>query len=284
MDTERFLTPQQLASWQDDGFLVVPDAFSADACEALRARALDMVDGFAAGVNSTVFDTTDQQHGSDEYFLTSGDKIRFFVEEGARNGAGELVGSGDEVINKIGHAMHDLDGTFSDFSRAEPIARSARQIGFHDPRLLQSMYIFKSPRIGGEVSWHTDHTFLWTEPQSVVGFWVAIDDATVENGCMWAIPGGHRQPVRQRFRRSDAGTVMDVLDPTELDTSEAVPLEAPRGTLILLNGSLPHASPPNTSAKPRHAFTLHVIEGSALYPDDNWLRRSSEMPLRGFSD
>ena len=59
------------------------------------------------------------------------------------------------------------------------------------------MYIFKQPRIGGEVVCHTDHTYLWTEPPSVVGFWFAIDDATTENGCMWALPGGHRLPVRR---------------------------------------------------------------------------------------
>jgi phytanoyl-CoA hydroxylase len=63
-----------------------------------------------------------------------------------------------------------------------------------------------------------------------------------------------------------------------------VPLEAPRGTLILLDGLLPHLSGPNRSDHPRHAYTLHVIEGAAEYPTDNWLQRGPDLPLRGFRE
>ena len=55
------------------------------------------------------------------------------------------------------------------------------------------MYIFKQPNIGGEVTCHQDSTFLYTEPIDIVGLWFALEDATIENGCLWAIPGGHRQ-------------------------------------------------------------------------------------------
>jgi phytanoyl-CoA hydroxylase len=147
------------------------------------------------------------------------------------------------------------------------------------------MYIFKQPHIGGEVNCHTDHTFLWTEPRSCVGFWFAIDDATTENGCMWALPGGQRIAVKSRFHRVGDGsrTEMTVFDSEPYPTDGLVPLEAPRGTLILLDGLLPHLSGPNRSDKPRHAYTLHVVEGTAAYPDDNWLQRSSSLPLRGFA-
>ena len=151
------------------------------------------------------------------------------------------------------------------------------------PRLLQSMYIFKHAHIGGEVTCHTDHTYLWTEPRSVVGFWFAIDDATTTNGCMWALPGGHRIPVKARSRVNTqrTGAVLDVLDPEPYPREGLVPLEATRGTLILLDGALPHLSGPNHSDRPRHAYTLHVIDGAAQYPSDNWLQRRS-LPLRGF--
>ena len=52
--------------------------------------------------------------------------------------------------------------------------------------------------------------------------------------------------------------------------------------MLVLHGTLPHWSAPNTSATSRHAYTLHVIDGAADYPDDNWLRRAPDMPLRGF--
>jgi phytanoyl-CoA hydroxylase len=145
------------------------------------------------------------------------------------------------------------------------------------------MYIFKQPRIGGEVTCHTDHTYLWTEPRSVVGFWFAIDDATKENGCLWALPGGHRIPVKGRSRLNEAGTatVMDVFDPEPYPSEGLVALEAARGTLVLLDGALPHRSGANRSDKPRHAYTVHAIDGTTRYLPDNWLQRPT-MPPRGF--
>jgi phytanoyl-CoA hydroxylase len=76
--------------------------------------------------------------------------------------------------------------------------------------------------------------------------------------------------------------VIDVLDSTPYPTEGLVPLEAKRGTLILLDGALPHLSGPNRSEHPRHAYTLHAIDGVARYLDDNWLRRE-RVPLRGFA-
>ena len=67
------------------------------------------------------------------------------------------------------------------------------------------MYIFKQPSIGGEVTCHQDSTFLYTDPMSCVGFWFALEDATLENGCLWAEPGGHRGPLRKLFRRAPGG-------------------------------------------------------------------------------
>jgi phytanoyl-CoA hydroxylase len=61
-------------------------------------------------------------------------------------------------------------------------------------------------------------------------------------------------------------------------------VEAARGTLVLLHGTLPHLSGPNLSDKPRHAYTLHAIDGVAHYPRDNWLLRPATMPTHGFAD
>ena len=67
------------------------------------------------------------------------------------------------------------------------------------------MYIFKPARVGGSVTSHQDGTFLYTTPhQTVVGFWLALHDATLENGCLWARPGSHLEPLRRRFVRSTA--------------------------------------------------------------------------------
>jgi phytanoyl-CoA hydroxylase len=282
----RRLTSEQVKSFVDDGFLVLRDFVDADKCLALRNRAIELAREHVPAAGAATVFTADgsPRHTSAEYFLTSGESIRCFFEKDAFDADGRLKQEAHLSLNKLGHAMHDLDSEFDAFSRTRALADVASDLGMVDPLLLQSMYIFKQPHIGGEVTCHTDHTYLWTEPRSVIGFWFAIDDATTENGCMWGLPGGHRIPVKSRSRLNvdRTATVTDVLDPEPYPTEGLVALEAPRGTLVLLDGAVPHLSGANHSDKPRHAYTIHAIDGVANYPEDNWLQRPT-LPLRGFS-
>jgi len=282
----KFLSQAQLSRFRQEGFLVLPGFVDTERCLELRRRALELArEHVPPPDRATIFTADgDALHASDEYFLNSGEAIRCFFEKGAFDAEGRLRADAALCLNKLGHAMHDLDPVFGGFSRTPELAALAGDIGMREPLLLQSMYIFKQARIGGEVACHTDHSYLWTEPASVVGFWFAIDDATTENGCMWALPGGHRLPVkaRSRLNASRTATVMDVFDETPYPDTGLVALEASRGTLVLLDGALPHRSGPNLSDKPRHAYTIHAIDGIARYLPDNWLQRPT-LPLRGFT-
>lgn len=281
------LSSEQVESYERDGFLVVPDFASIDARRSLRARAVEIVDAWEPSEQRSVFTTDEQERVSDDEFLASGSSIWCFFEADAFGPDGELTQPKELSINKIGHAQHDLDDEFERFSYDPRLADITDDIGIVDARALQSMYIFKQPRIGGEVGCHQDATFLYTDPISVAGFWFAIEDATLDNGCLWAEPGGHIGPLRQLFKRNDSGdgTVMERLDDTPLPEpppsgSDLVPLEVPAGTLIVLNGRLPHWSGVNRSGVSRHAYSLHCISGDADYPDWNWLQRPADMPLR----
>jgi phytanoyl-CoA hydroxylase len=170
---------------------------------------------------------------------------------------------------------------FSAFSHADDLAAITKCVGMTAPLQLQSMVICKQPAIGGEVSSHQDSTFIYTEPESCIGFWFALEDATLENGCMYAAPGGHKAALRTRFQNIDGTMQMTQLDAADLPAA-TVPLIAPKGTLIVLHGRLPHTSPPNLSASSRYAYTIHMIEASAHYAADNWLQRPDHMPLKGF--
>jgi phytanoyl-CoA hydroxylase len=282
-ETDFELSPEQLGLYGRDGFLLVENFVSGSACERLRRRTSEMVEDFDPAGSFSIFSTHEQTRKSDEYFLESGDKIRFFFEEDAFLDDGSLRQPKERSINKIGHALHDLDEVFDRFSRTGRLARLVKCLGIAQALLVQSMYIFKQPRVGGEVTCHQDSTFLYTEPMSVVGLWFALEDATRENGCLWAIPGGHKEGLRSRFVRDEGGgTRFEVYDSSAWPLEKLVPLEVKKGTLIVLNGLLPHLSYSNRSLKSRHAYTLHVIDGACRYPEENWLRRSPSMPLRGF--
>jgi phytanoyl-CoA hydroxylase len=280
-----FLDDDQLDAWRRDGVLVLPGFAATDALAALRRRADEIVDAFEPTPDETaVFSSRDRSRLSQRALAESAGQVRCFFEEEAFDAAGRIVVDKARAINKIGHALHDRDPLFSGFSRDPRLAALAADLGFIAPRLVQSMLIFKQPRIGGAVVWHQDASFLITEPRSVVGFWFALEDATIENGCLWAIPGDHKGGLRSRFVRDPQEVVKTIpLDPRPFPMDRLVPIEAPKGTLVVLSGLCPHMSYANTSPKSRHAYAVHVIDGEAAYPDDNWLRRAPDMPLRGFA-
>jgi phytanoyl-CoA hydroxylase len=277
------LTAEQIYRYERDGFLVLEDFVDQDACDLLRLRAAELVRNFDPQGVVSVFSTHEQTRNSDDYFLESGDKIHFFFEENAFLPDGRLRQTKEQSINKIGHALHDLDPVFDEFSRMGKIESLVSELGIDAPLLLQSMYIFKQPRIGGEVTCHQDATFLYVEPLSLLGLWFALEDATIDNGCLWAIPGGHKLGLKSRFVRAEGGgTRFEVLDNTPWPEEKLQPLEVKKGSLIVLHPLLPHLSRENRSSRSRHAYTLHVIDAAASYPKENWLRRSPEMALRGF--
>jgi phytanoyl-CoA hydroxylase len=272
------LTPAQLTAYDRDGFLLLENFVSRAECERLQHRAAALIANFDPQGTRSIFTTREQTRTSDDYFLNSGDQIRFFFEESAEDARQNKAHS----LNKIGHALHDLDPVFDRFSRRPELPAIATLLGFQQPLLLQSMYIFKQPHIGGEVNCHQDATFLYTEPLSVTGFWFALEDATTENGCLWALPGGHRYGLKKRFlRAASGGTRFEIYDDTPWPQDNLLPLPARQGTLIILHGLLPHLSYANRSPQSRHAYTLHIIDGACEYPADNWLQRPA-LPLRGF--
>ena len=277
------LSARQVADFEAAGVIVLEDFVPVSHCRRLRERAIKLVDEFDPKSVRSVFSAMEQTQLGDAYFEESGDKIRFFFEQDAFDDAGNLRQSKTDSLNKMGHAMHDLDPVFDEFSRTPQLGAVVESLGYDDPVILQSMYIFKPPRIGGEVYCHQDSTFLYTEPESCTGFWFALEDATLENGCMQFIPGAHKGPLKElHYRGSDGRMTFKTLDATPWPENSTHAVEAKAGSLVIFDGRAPHLSGPNLSADSRHAYTLHVIDRTSHYPKENWLQRGIDLPLRGF--
>jgi phytanoyl-CoA hydroxylase len=290
------LTLDQINTFNKDGYLLIPNALTPSTVSALLAETRTLLTDFPLESHPMTKFSTGQDgnaHVGDDYFLTSGDKVRFFFEEDAFSPDGKLAKPKERAINKIGHYLHELSPAFRAASLNRENAAIARSLGFRDPRCLQSMVICKQPEIGGAVPPHQDSTFLYTDPPTAVGFWYALEDATVENGCLSFAAGSHkRAPVTQRFVRAEDGRGTGFIEnegnrfpagalvEDGLERDEEYTLgEVKAGTLVLIHGNLLHKSEKNTSQKGRIIYTFHVIEGQHQYDERNWL----QPPIQGFS-
>ncbi|KAG7137051.1 Phytanoyl-CoA dioxygenase domain-containing protein 1 like [Verticillium longisporum] len=301
------LTPAQLDQFHRDGFLILPQALDPSTVAACLEETHSLLENFSLQDHPMTRFSTGQEgadHVGDDYFLSSGDKVRFFFEEDAFGPDGKLTKPKARAVNKIGHYLHELSPPFRAISSPAPGAGQpvdpgavARSLGFQDPRCLQSMVICKQPEIGGAVPPHQDSTFLYTDPPSAVGFWYALEDATLENGCLSFLPGSHKwAPVKERLVRKkvggkDVGTEMvankgpvfppgsDFVEKKD-QHGEYVPGEVKAGDLVLIHGNLLHKSERNTSQKGRIIYTFHIIEqGGPDYDERNWL----QPPEQGFT-
>jgi phytanoyl-CoA hydroxylase len=279
------LTPQQTAHWHEQGFLALPGFKPPEALQAVIQRAQEWVQRFETDAPRSLFSTRERGRVADAALLDSAHAVHGFFEEEALDAAGQLRVPQSRSINKIGHALHRLDAVYRDFSHGPELARLAADLGLQQAEVRQSQVIFKQPYIGGEVRWHQDASFFVTEPQSVVTFWFALQDATLDNGCLWVEPGGHRGArgvLREQFVCEEGRLRMIPLDDTPWPSErQALALPVPAGTVLCLNGLLPHFSAANRSPHSRLAYTLHVTDARAAYSPLNWLQPLAGTPPGG---
>jgi phytanoyl-CoA hydroxylase len=139
---------------------------------------------------------------------------------------------------------------------------------FWDGRVkcMQSMLFLKPPGLQGQ-AWHQDERFIPTRDRSLVGAWIALDDADLENGCLWVLPGSHRMgylhPTREHGNREE----FDASDEAYgFDDTDAVAVEVQAGDVVFFNGYLLHRSFRNRSTRTRRALVNHYMNAWSLLP------------------
>jgi len=180
------------------------------------------------------------------------------------------------------------------------VSALVRDLGWKNPVLPQSMYIFKQRLIGEKVTSHQDSTFLHTTPRlTCLGLWLALEDATLDNGCLWVRPGSHKEGLRRIFVRnpeyfekgdhkapmmqfeyvgtpeSMAAVPWEHKMPEDLTAAGFIPAPMEAGDLFIIHGEVDHLSKANTSDKGRQTYQLHLVEGpksGVTWSPLNWLQ------------
>ena len=206
-----FLSPEQVAAFDRDGYCLVENAFSAATIAALT----DAIDPWEAA--TTEFLQT-QPEGA--LFIAQAESITFTVHLVAR------------------------DETCRQFSRHPSLLGIAADLIGPDVRMYWDQAVYKKPEPEREFPWHQDNGYAYVEPQQYLTCWIPLTDATVDNGCPWIAPGIHRHGTLEHTSGAFGLTCFDAVPHGE---REAVPVEAPAGSAVVFSSLTPHRTGPNRS-------------------------------------
>lgn len=139
-----------------------------------------------------------------------------------------------------------------------------RLLGSDDLSMFQDMALVKPPGGGREKPWHQDNAYFTLPPETpIAGAWIALDEATHENGCMHVIPGSHREGPVVHFRRRD----WQICD-TDVQTARDVAVPLPPGGVLFFDGLLHHGTPANRTSRLRRAVQFHYTPATARFGTD----------------
>ena len=269
--------------FQRKGFVTIPDFFDPQEIQDLKKAVHRLIENMDPSDHTSCRVFTFDEMDTD---LTSNDKIRFFFEKDAVNEKRELIVDRHDSLNKLGYAMHWLEPTFKKITFSPKVQNLVRQLGFVKPRVVQSMYIFKNPRIGGVVLPHQDATYLSAVPKKSgdrpkeIGVWFPLEDATEENGCLWFIPGSHMTGLHRQSVPTENGKFEYTAPLPDYDEKSWVSAPAKKGSVVLIDGLVVHKSAHNSSKYPRPIYTFHIYDAETCdWDPKSWMQMGPGNPF-----
>ena len=248
------LTGDQIGSYRNDGYLAFTHMLSADEIKQARGEITSLV--------RTSMTETEVKTGSGKHF-----SVRF--ESGFECSPDDSLEAVELKVRKL-MFFSERGGLFGDWSKNHPAVYGlAEAILGINPVLFQDTALIKPAHIGCEKPWHQDDAYFNVLPkEDIAGIWIALDDATISNGCMHVFPGAHLRGPRQHVLGpvlvpgDDGDVVADdrgdcQIAAGRLPTETAVPIELPAGGGMIFNGLLPHQTPPNGTPQRRRALQFH---------------------------
>ncbi len=191
------ISPSMLSFWQQNGFLIIDSFYSVDECENLKNRAKLLIKNYSP--DNEVPNSLNNYDMKNESFKFSASNIAFFHEDDDCKELKSISKNEVENIKEIGHAIHDLDPVFNNFSRKRSLAILATSLGIEMPLLAKSTYILKHSYNDKYSSYNQDSSMLYTEPESCIGCTISLDNETIENGCLWTFSQGHLEPLKKKW-------------------------------------------------------------------------------------
>ena len=230
------VTAAHVAQFHEQGYLIVENAFTAQEVQVALDGLFHLLSGEVEEFNGVQYERASEGVAVEDLPIEEKqDYVRKFMS----------FVDYDERLDNFAH--HPL-----------LLALVERLIG-EAPVLFQSMALLKPPKLGRDKPWHQDHAYFQLELDAkVVGCWIALDEATVENGCMVISPGSHLKGPVVHFRRRD----WQICD-TDVDTTGSVAVPLKPGGLLIFQSLLHHGTPPNTTGSRRRALQFHYRPQSA---------------------
>ena len=273
------ISPSMLSFWQQNGFLIIDSFYSIDECENLKNRAKLLIKNYSP--ENEVPNSLNNYDMKNESFKFSASNIVFFHEDDDCKELKSISKNEVENIKEIGHAIHDLDPVFNNFSRKKSLAILATSLGIEMPLLAKSTYILKHSYNDKYSSYNQDSSMLYTEPESCIGCTVSLDNETTENGCLWTFSQGHLEPLKKRYVCSNNNFESSYINNTDFPEPNLI-LQSYVGTLVIQHGRLPCIFKMKDKKLSQHSYKINIIDGRAIYLKDNIINREPSFKFSGF--